>query len=41
LRQAQLDAQRAAARLGAGYRDRAAGDVEILSAVRGFLDWLS
>jgi Zn-finger nucleic acid-binding protein len=44
LRQAERDAQRVAARLGAGYRQPArgdAGDVEILSAVRGFLDWLS
>ena len=44
LRQSELDARRAAARMGPGYRDRAsgdAGDAEILSAVRGFLDWLS
>lgn len=44
LQEAERDARRVAARLGAGYREPTgarAGDVEILSAVRGFLDWLS
>jgi Zn-finger nucleic acid-binding protein len=41
LRQAELDAHRAAARLSAGYREGPVGDdVEILSAVRGLIDWL-
>jgi len=44
LRQAQLDARLAASRLPAGVRDHAAGRsdyAEILSAVRGLLDWIT
>jgi Zn-finger nucleic acid-binding protein len=43
LRRAQLDAQLAAARVPAAYRhvDADGGDLEILSAVRGLIDWLS
>jgi Zn-finger nucleic acid-binding protein len=42
LRRAQLDAQLAAARVPAAYHhvDRDAGDVALLSAVRGLIDWL-
>ncbi len=44
LHRAQLDAQRLAARLPGAHGDRGSGDtgvVEILSAVRGLLDWIS
>ena len=44
LRQAEGDARMAAARVPAGWRsggEARTGDVEILSAVRGLLDWLA